>query len=292
MFDKKIIIVTPWFERFAGGAELLARGMARELNQRGITTTVFTTCSLSPYDSWWEDHYRPGVYDVAGIETRRFATIKDRAPYDAVIRKLRRGANLNPRDEQDFFDFGINSSDLVEALAEYIDGDYEIIALPYFHGLTNSVINRYPGKISLIPCFHNEPQFYWATTERLLGSVIRCLARADAERPEAARRRLQDARGQVLSRRPQRQQRLLLVDPRLLPERPGPRASARTGRRPGRADHDSRIAKRAPIRRTALSGHRLDGWLHSRQQLGHGRHLAHDARIDAHRDSPLGSFER
>jgi len=171
MFDKKIIIVTPWFERFAGGAELLARGMARELNQRGITTTVFTTCSLSPYDSWWEDHYRPGVYDVAGIETRRFATIKDRAPYDAVIRKLRRGANLNPRDEQDFFDFGINSSDLVEALAEYIDGDYEILALPYFHGLTNSVINRYPGKISLIPCFHNEPQFYWATTERLLGSA-------------------------------------------------------------------------------------------------------------------------
>ena len=168
MFDKKIIIVTPWFERFAGGAELLARGMARELNKRGITTMVFTTCSLSPYDSWWEDHYQPGVYDVAGIETRRFATVKDRARYDAVIRKLKRGANLKPRDEQDFFDYGINSGDLVGALAEYVEGDYEIIALPYFHGLTNSVINKYPGKISLVPCFHNEPQFYWGTTETLL----------------------------------------------------------------------------------------------------------------------------
>jgi L,D-transpeptidase-like protein len=71
------------------------------------------------------------------------------------------------------------------------------------------------------------------------------------------------------------------------------RARARAqGRRPGRANHDSRIAQRAPVRRTALSGHRLDGWLHSRQQLGHGRHLAHDPRIDSHRDSPLGSFER
>jgi glycosyltransferase involved in cell wall biosynthesis len=168
MFEKKIIIVTPWFERFAGGAELLARGMARELNKRGITTMVFTTCSLSPYDSWWEDHYRPGVYDVAGIETRRFATGKDRARYDAVIRKLNREANLKARDEQDFFDYGINSGDLVDALAEYVDGDYEIIALPYFHGLTNSVINKYPGKISLVPCFHDEPQFYWATTETLL----------------------------------------------------------------------------------------------------------------------------
>ncbi len=42
MWDKKIIIVTPWFGRFAGGAELLARGMAGELNKRGLSTTVFT----------------------------------------------------------------------------------------------------------------------------------------------------------------------------------------------------------------------------------------------------------
>lgn len=168
MFDKKIIIVTPWFGGFAGGAELLARGMAGELNKRGLSTTVFTTCSLSPYDSWWEDHYKPGVDDVAGIETRRFATNKSRARYEAVIDKLRRATRLTATDEQDFFDYGINSSDLVKALDEYVDGNYEIIALPYFHGLTNSVINEYPGQISLIPCFHDEPQFYWGTTEEIL----------------------------------------------------------------------------------------------------------------------------
>ncbi len=169
MLDKKFIIVTPWFGCFAGGAELLARGMAGELNKRGVPATVFTTCSLSPYDSWWEDHYQPGVYDVAGIETRRFATMKSRGRYDAVIGKLRRAGNLTARDEQDFFDYGINSSDLVKALGKYVvDEEYEIIALPYFHGLTNSVINNYQGKISLIPCFHDEPQFYWSTTERIL----------------------------------------------------------------------------------------------------------------------------
>lgn len=168
VFDKKIIIVTPWFEAFAGGAELLARGLAREFNRRGIHALVFTTCSHSPYDSWWEDHYEPGVYSVAGVETRRFATIKDWQPYAAAIGKLQRGENLTAQDEQDFFAHGINSTALIDALGEYVDRDYEIIALPYFHGLTYSVINRYPGKISLVPCFHDEPQFYWRTTGKLL----------------------------------------------------------------------------------------------------------------------------
>lgn len=170
MFNKKIGIITPWFGRFAGGAELLARGMARELNKRGVPTSVFTTCSQSPYDSWWQDHYEPGVYDVEGIETRRFATGKVREPYDAVIRKLTRGQNLSATEENDFFDYGINSSELVQAVAGYVNDSYELIALPYFHGLTHSVVNHYPGKISLIPCFHDEPQFYWPATERLLAN--------------------------------------------------------------------------------------------------------------------------
>lgn len=168
MLDKKIIVVTPWFERFAGGAELLARGMAREFNRRGVQTMVFTTCSRSPYDSWWEDYYEPGIYRVAGVETRRFATLKAPARYTAVIGKLQRGENLTTQDEQDFFAYGINSDALISALGEYVGSDYEVIALPYFHGLTHSAVNSYPGKISLIPCFHDEPQFYWEATETLL----------------------------------------------------------------------------------------------------------------------------
>ena len=168
MFDRKIIIVTPWFGRFAGGAELLARGMARELKKRGVAVTVFTTCSASPYDSWWEDHYEPGVYDVEGVETRRFATLKEPAPYHAAVGKLGRGEHLMIREEQDFFAHGINSDALIDALASHVDGRHEIVALPYFHGLTHSAVNSYPGRVSLVPCFHDEPQFYWAATETLL----------------------------------------------------------------------------------------------------------------------------
>lgn len=170
MFNKKIGIITPWFGRFAGGAELQARGVARELNKRGVPARVLTTCSLSPFDSWWQDHYEPGVYDVEGIETHRFATGKVREPYEAVIRKITRGQNLSAAEQNDFFDYGINSSELVQAVAAYVNDSYELIALPYFHGLIHSVVNQYPGKISLIPCFHDEPQFYWPATERLLAN--------------------------------------------------------------------------------------------------------------------------
>jgi glycosyltransferase involved in cell wall biosynthesis len=168
MFSKKIVVISPWFGSFAGGAELLARGMSRELNKRGVETIVFTTCSRSPYDSWWSDHYEPGIHDVEGIQTLRFATGKKREPYDAVIRKLKLGKQLSVQDENDFFDYGINSPDLVDAVGSYLNDDYELIALPYFHGVTHSVVNRYPRKVSLIPCFHDEPQFYWSATQRLL----------------------------------------------------------------------------------------------------------------------------
>jgi glycosyltransferase involved in cell wall biosynthesis len=168
MFKKKIGIITPWFGRFAGGAERLAKGMARELNKRGIHTIVFTTCSLSPYDSWWTDHYEQGTHDVDGIETLRFSTGRIREPYDAVIRKLSRGSALSVDEQKDFFTYGINSAGLVQAIDHYVNADYELIALPYFHGLTHSVLDEYPGRISLIPCFHDEPQFHWEATEQLL----------------------------------------------------------------------------------------------------------------------------
>lgn len=188
MLYKKIIIVTPWFGSFAGGAELLARGLAREFNRRGIHALVFTTCSRSPYDSWWEDYYEPGVYEVESVETRRFETLKAPARYRAVIEKLQRAENLTAQDEEDFFAYGINSEALVSALGEYINCGYEILALPYFHGLTHSAVNRYPGKISLVPCFHDEPQFYWEATATLLRNAKQLFFNSAEEKQMTIRR--------------------------------------------------------------------------------------------------------
>jgi len=168
VYQKKIVIVTPWFDGFVGGAGTLAKGMAAELIRRGLSVSVFTTCSLSPYDDWWTDHYPAGESTVDGIPTQRFRVNQTRAPYDATIRKIAKGKDLTTDDEQNFFVHGINSDELVGALTRTLDHNHEVLALPYFQGLTHSALNSYPRMISLIPCFHDEPQFYWSATRNLL----------------------------------------------------------------------------------------------------------------------------
>ena len=168
MFDKAIVIVTPWFGRFAGGAESLAQGMAREFNRRGVKTIVLTTCSSSPFESWWEDHYEPGTSLVKGTEVRRFATNRSKFGYLAGIKKIQKGVNLTLTEQTEYFKDSINSRDLIAAVAPLLNEGHEIVALPYFYGLTHSLLQCYPGEISLIPCFHDEAQFHWPLTSELL----------------------------------------------------------------------------------------------------------------------------
>ncbi len=182
MFDKTIVIVTPWFGRFAGGAESLARGMAREFNLRGVRSIVLTTCSRSPYDDWWSDYWQPGVYNIEGIEVRRFSANRNKSPYKAAIQKIQHGASLSEKDQAAFFDSGINSNALVEALAPFLNDQSEVLALPYFFGLTHAAINAYPHQISLIPCFHDEPQFCWSPTKRLLTNAKRLFYNSPEEK--------------------------------------------------------------------------------------------------------------
>ena len=161
---KGIIFVTPWFGAFAGGAEVLVRRTAIECENRGIECLIFTTCSKSPYDNWWEDSYRPGIYEEYGLKTYRFSTNKEgKTLYERAVQKILNGEELTGNDRKNFFYCGINSESLIKTIEDFMDA-YEIIATPYFHGLTHALLNRYPQRISLIPCFHDEEQFHWPET--------------------------------------------------------------------------------------------------------------------------------
>jgi glycosyltransferase involved in cell wall biosynthesis len=164
----KIIIVTPWFGEFSGGAEVLARGLAVELNKRAVETIVFTTCSKSPYDSWWDDFYEEGVYKVYGVQTHRFSVNNSRGLYESAVEKYVKGGELSEKEKEDFFISSINSDRLTKTIGSYLADGWETIALPYFQGLTHTLVKNWPGRISIIPCFHDEDQFYWETTRMLL----------------------------------------------------------------------------------------------------------------------------
>lgn len=168
-FKKTIIIIIPWFGNFSGGAEYLAKYLAKQFTQIGIKCLIYTTCSKSPNDSWWENYYKPGTYHEEGLEVHRFSTNHDKEKYENSVTKIIKNIPLNYEEKTNFFVSGINSDDLVGSLKKFVNNkNYEIIALPYFQGLTHSVINSYPRLISMIPCFHKEPQFYWEQVGDLL----------------------------------------------------------------------------------------------------------------------------
>ena len=169
--QQKIIIVTPWFGKFAGGAESLTKGMAIGLNKRGVKTIVFTTCCSSPYSNWWENNFAEGPDQAYGVKIYRFPVnsgTEIRKKYEESVAKFVHGRDMSEQDEINFFECGINSNKLCSTLGEYIDNGYTILSLPYYQGLTHSVINTYPEHVSLIPCFHNEQPFYWSPVYRLL----------------------------------------------------------------------------------------------------------------------------
>ena len=168
----KIIIVTPWFGEFAGGTEVLAKNLAVEFNRRGVETLVFTTCCKSPYSDWWSNDYEEGECEIYGLKTFRFLVNNTKLEYeDALGHLIHHKDKMTEERYKNFFIAGINSSNLVERLGSYIDDGYEVIAMPYYQGLTHSVINTYPNKVSITPCFHNEEPFYWKPIETMLKNV-------------------------------------------------------------------------------------------------------------------------
>ncbi len=179
----KLIIVTPWFGEFAGGAEVLAKSLAIEFNHRGIETLVFTTCCKSPYADWWHNDYEEGEYEVYGLQTFRFSVNNTKALYDdALDGFIHHKDKMTKERYENFFLAGINSDNLVQGLSQYIDNGYEVIAMPYYQGLTHSVVNAYPHKVSITPCFHDEEPFYWKPVETMLKNAKYIFYNAEEEK--------------------------------------------------------------------------------------------------------------
>jgi glycosyltransferase involved in cell wall biosynthesis len=168
--SKTIVIVTPWYGEFAGGAEVAARGIAEELVRYGINVEVLTTKCKSPYYDWWEDSINSDNELINGVIVKRFNVNKvGKEKYEnAIVKQVGRQV-LTDEDKNNFFKYGINSDDLIKYVKNLND-QYEIIAIPYFNALMYSLVTTIPNRINIIPCFHNEEQFYWDQVKNMIAN--------------------------------------------------------------------------------------------------------------------------
>lgn len=168
----KIALITPWYGEFAGGAEVLARGLVENLMKYGEPIEVLTTCSRSPFDSWWDDYYRPGQYILNNVIVHRFPVNKNTTnSYHAINHKIITGEVISRADELEYLRGSIGSDALVEFVRNH-KSEYIFILIPYLYGLIYWSYLAAPDRCILIPCIHDESYAYFSTTGEMMRSCL------------------------------------------------------------------------------------------------------------------------
>lgn len=183
----RVVFVTPWFGTFAGGAERAVRGLAQGLMARGTAVEVLTTCCGSPYKPWNEDHLPPGPAVAEGVPVHRFPVDKEGfEKYQAVIVKQVRGEPVGEADQYDFFTHGLASTALVEHIGT-LPPEVPVVACPYFQTIPYTAVRAHPGRVTLIPAFHDEPEVRWAPVRDMVTGARGLIYLAEEERRLAVR---------------------------------------------------------------------------------------------------------
>lgn len=150
-----ITFVAPWYgPNVPGGAELLCRRTAEELNQRSVPVEIFTTTAGGLVTDWSQPAFPPGIEYVNGIRVSRFPT----RPFDAYTlgalnHRLLAGERISLIEEAVFVREIIGSDHLETAIATQRDRLY--IFIPYMFGTTYWGA-RAADRPYMIPCIHDE----------------------------------------------------------------------------------------------------------------------------------------
>ncbi len=185
--EPEIFFVTPWYGEFAGGAEAAVRSFAEQLVRRGWNVEVLTTCCRDPYASWWQDAVSPGVEQLNGVTVRRFPVNPEgENPFHELSVKNNSLGLSDAAEQNSFVVNSINSRALIEYAYKHTAGKV-VIALPYNQGLVHSLVTELEGRVCVMSCLHDEPQFYWSTTGKMLAASRRLLYLTEEEKSLAIR---------------------------------------------------------------------------------------------------------
>jgi glycosyltransferase involved in cell wall biosynthesis len=154
----------------------------------GYSVTVLTTCSCSPYKDWRRVCVPEGEsVSNDGIRVSRFQVDQsDPALYHAAVLARTHGQKVSIELQRAFFQHGLNS----QALIRYVDSlpsEAVVIAGTYFQSLVPSIINAHPGRVIVLPAFHDEPEFYWAPIGDMVINSRKILFLSEEEKDLAIR---------------------------------------------------------------------------------------------------------
>ena len=181
---KKIGLVPPWYgENIAGGAEANIRGLAHNMQKRGIEVEVLTTCVRDSGANFNANTHPEGKSIEAGIKVRRFRSdLSDMGAFLYVNRKLCGGPKvISYEEEKTFVEQNINSSGLYRYMRDHEDEYSAFLFSPYLFGTTYFGVQQCVKKAIIIPCFHEEPYAYLRNLRHVYSQVAGMAFNAEPE---------------------------------------------------------------------------------------------------------------
>ncbi len=178
---QNLIFVTPWYGKDAhGGAETLCRLVAEHLNSSDISIQVFTTCSKE-FHSEWKNDLPSGKNIENNISVTRFKVdSRDKNLFNSLNQKILSNHSLNKKEEFEFFENNINSSDMMKVISK--DKDSLFVFIPYLYGTTFFGAQIHPDRSIVIPCLHDEGYAKMKLVKKMLSDVRGLIFNSNAEK--------------------------------------------------------------------------------------------------------------
>jgi glycosyltransferase involved in cell wall biosynthesis len=178
----RIAFVIPRFDPdLAGGAEVLAKGLASMLVRQGYLVSVFTTCARDHFT--WDNYYPPGDLESNGISISRFPVNENRdiSRFLAIQEKIVKYQDLPFEEEKEWISQSVVSEPLFKHLERQRNEFDCFIFIPYLFGTTYWGAQIVDDKAVLIPCLHDEPYAHLRIFKELFDNVKAVMFNTGAE---------------------------------------------------------------------------------------------------------------
>jgi glycosyltransferase involved in cell wall biosynthesis len=179
----RIAFVLPRFDPdMAGGAEVLAKGLATNLVQRGYPVTVLTTCARNHFT--WKNFFPPGESESNGIRVSRFPVNESRdiQRFLEIQEKIIKYHDLSFEEEKEWISQSVVSDPLFKHL-DRIRNEHEVfVFVPYLFGTSYWGAQIVAEKAVLIPCLHDEPYAHLRIFKELFDNVKAVMFNTEAEK--------------------------------------------------------------------------------------------------------------